>query len=269
MLLDRMGGFFSIPLREWTSCGYVFNHRISSDAEVAHDLTAFLHEEGVVAWEQRGTPSFPSFLRRRMFDGRIFWGGNAASFVEPLEATTIGHTIVQIRSAARWIAEDGRGRCAEADEIDEFNREMVSYVCRDLRSSPGTMRVAPGGILLFGNTLDEASNARAAARSLCPISLRCRSLLKPGGPCPGLCFRNMRTRISGTARSIHCYVSIVPSAISRNSTSRRLVTGLATTTPANPHSGHAISSGCIPMTNEDAIDLYNRVKVGTAVVVLP
>jgi hypothetical protein len=32
--------------------------------------------------------------------------------------------------------------------------------------------------------------------------------------------------------------------------------------------GQAISSGCIRMTNEDAIDLYNRVKVGTVVVVL-
>jgi len=32
--------------------------------------------------------------------------------------------------------------------------------------------------------------------------------------------------------------------------------------------GHAISSGCIRMTNEDVIDLYNRVKVGTIVVVL-
>ena len=32
--------------------------------------------------------------------------------------------------------------------------------------------------------------------------------------------------------------------------------------------GHAISSGCIRMTNEDVIDLYNRVKVGTVVVVL-
>jgi lipoprotein-anchoring transpeptidase ErfK/SrfK len=31
--------------------------------------------------------------------------------------------------------------------------------------------------------------------------------------------------------------------------------------------GHAISSGCIRMTNEDAIDLYNRVKIGTLVVV--
>jgi lipoprotein-anchoring transpeptidase ErfK/SrfK len=33
--------------------------------------------------------------------------------------------------------------------------------------------------------------------------------------------------------------------------------------------GRAISSGCIRMTNEDVIDLYNRVKMGTIVVVLP
>jgi len=32
--------------------------------------------------------------------------------------------------------------------------------------------------------------------------------------------------------------------------------------------GSAISSGCIRMTNEDVIDLYNRAKVGTTVVVL-
>src|SRR6267142_169926 len=32
--------------------------------------------------------------------------------------------------------------------------------------------------------------------------------------------------------------------------------------------GHAISSGCIRLTNEDVIDLYTRVKVGATVVVL-
>ncbi len=32
--------------------------------------------------------------------------------------------------------------------------------------------------------------------------------------------------------------------------------------------GESISSGCIRMTNEDVIDLYNRVKLGTIVVVL-
>ena len=31
--------------------------------------------------------------------------------------------------------------------------------------------------------------------------------------------------------------------------------------------GHAVSSGCIRMTNDDVVDLYNRVRVGTPVVV--
>ncbi|HZP79336.1 MAG TPA: L,D-transpeptidase [Pseudolabrys sp.] len=33
--------------------------------------------------------------------------------------------------------------------------------------------------------------------------------------------------------------------------------------------GHQVSSGCIRLTNEDVTDLYNRVKVGAKVVVLP
>jgi lipoprotein-anchoring transpeptidase ErfK/SrfK len=33
--------------------------------------------------------------------------------------------------------------------------------------------------------------------------------------------------------------------------------------------GQAISSGCIRMTNGDVIDLFNRVKPGATVVVLP
>ena len=32
--------------------------------------------------------------------------------------------------------------------------------------------------------------------------------------------------------------------------------------------GHAISSGCIRLTNEDVIDLYRRVQMGSPVVVL-
>jgi lipoprotein-anchoring transpeptidase ErfK/SrfK len=37
-----------------------------------------------------------------------------------------------------------------------------------------------------------------------------------------------------------------------------------------PHTiGQRVSSGCIRLTNEDVQDLYERVKVGTKVVVLP
>jgi flavin-dependent dehydrogenase len=125
------GWIFQIPLSDWTSSGYIFNPRINSDAEVATDFTEFLEEEGVSTWEYRGMLNFPNFLRRKIFDGRVFRVGNAACFLEPLEATAIGTAIVQIRSAARWIVEQGQGRCAEPDEVEAYNRAMVSYVCRD------------------------------------------------------------------------------------------------------------------------------------------
>jgi lipoprotein-anchoring transpeptidase ErfK/SrfK len=32
--------------------------------------------------------------------------------------------------------------------------------------------------------------------------------------------------------------------------------------------GYAVSSGCIRMTNADVIDLYNRTRIGTKVIVL-
>jgi lipoprotein-anchoring transpeptidase ErfK/SrfK len=32
--------------------------------------------------------------------------------------------------------------------------------------------------------------------------------------------------------------------------------------------GHNVSSGCIRLTNDDVIDLYNRTPIGTKVVVL-
>ena len=36
-----------------------------------------------------------------------------------------------------------------------------------------------------------------------------------------------------------------------------------------PHTiGQSVSSGCICMMNEDVVDLYNRVRVGTHVVVI-
>ena len=125
------GWIFQIPLRDWTSSGYIFNPRISSDAEVAADFTAFLQEEGVSTWEPRGMLNFPNFLHRKMFDGRVFRGGNAACFLEPLEATAIGTAIVQVRSAADWIVEHSRRKCADPDEVEDFNRATLSYVCRD------------------------------------------------------------------------------------------------------------------------------------------
>ena len=125
------GWIFQIPLRDWTSSGYIFNPDINSDAEVGEDFTEFLQAGGFPTWEDRGTLDFPNFMRRRLFDGRVFRIGNAAAFLEPLEATAIGTAIVQVRSATHWIEEHGSHSCEDPDEIEDFNEAIATYVCRD------------------------------------------------------------------------------------------------------------------------------------------
>lgn len=124
------GWIFQIPLRDWTSTGYIFNPTLSRDDEVDADYTAFLAEEGVTAWEPRGALPFPNFVRRQLFDGRVFRGGNAACFLEPLEATAIGSAIQHARAAARWMAEHPTPNGAEV-EVAAYNEALLSNVCRD------------------------------------------------------------------------------------------------------------------------------------------
>ncbi|MDA7965161.1 tryptophan 7-halogenase [Ruegeria sp.] len=125
------GWAFQIPLQEWTSCGYVFNPSLSSDEEVLEDFDAFLEDEGAEPTEIRVRVSFPNFMRRNWFDGRIFTIGNAASFVEPLEATAIGATIMQVRTAQRWMAEQDRQSPPDKDAVGFANQTMRSYVLRN------------------------------------------------------------------------------------------------------------------------------------------
>jgi tryptophan 7-halogenase len=85
------GWVFVVPLSIDTAYGYVYNHRVSSQEEVSADLDALLAAEKVTP--NPGPPralTFPSFVRRRVFDGSLLRIGNTASFIEPLEATAIG-----------------------------------------------------------------------------------------------------------------------------------------------------------------------------------
>lgn len=124
------GWIFQIPLRDWTSTGYIYNPGLSSDAEVDADYTRFLHEAGVAHWEPRGALAFPNFVRKQLFDGRVFRGGNAACFLEPLEATAIGSAIVLARAAGHWMAEHATKAGAEA-EVADYNQALLTNVCRD------------------------------------------------------------------------------------------------------------------------------------------
>ena len=90
------GWIFVIPLTIHTSYGYICNSDISSLAEVEADFDAFLETEGVSEFEQRAVIPFPNFVHRQMYDGAVARIGNAAAFMEPLEATAIVSAQLQI-----------------------------------------------------------------------------------------------------------------------------------------------------------------------------
>ena len=90
------GWIFVIPLTVHTSYGYIFNRDVSSLDEVESDFDAFLESDEVSEFEQRAVISFPNFVHRYIYDGAVARIGNAAAFMEPLEATAIVSAQLQI-----------------------------------------------------------------------------------------------------------------------------------------------------------------------------
>ena len=90
------GWIFGIPLTAHTSYGYIFNRDVSSLAEVESDFDAFLEINGVSEFEQRAVIPFPNYVHREIYDGAVARIGNAAAFMEPLQATAIVSAQLQI-----------------------------------------------------------------------------------------------------------------------------------------------------------------------------
>lgn len=90
------GWVFVIPLTAHTSYGYIFNRDVSDLEAVAADFDELLQLDGVPEFEQRAVIQFPNFVHRQLFDGAVARIGNAAAFMEPLEATAIVSAQLQI-----------------------------------------------------------------------------------------------------------------------------------------------------------------------------
>ena len=118
------GWIFVIPLVTHTSYGYIFNRAVSGLPEIESDFDAFLEAEGVAEFEQRAVIPFPNFVHRHMYDGAVARIGNAAAFMEPLEATAIVSAQFQIG----MVLQTRLNRPAEHLERDApvVNRFLVS-----------------------------------------------------------------------------------------------------------------------------------------------
>ena len=90
------GWIVVIPLTAHTTYAYIFNREVSSQVELESDFDEVLETDGVSDFEQRAVIPFPNFIHRQMYDGAVARIGNAAAFMEPLEATAITSVQVEV-----------------------------------------------------------------------------------------------------------------------------------------------------------------------------
>jgi tryptophan 7-halogenase len=126
------GWIFIIPLTIHTSYGYVYNNSINSISEIEADLNQFLEQENVKTLGEAKHLTFPNFMRQSFFDGSLFKIGNAASFLEPLEATALGVTLAQIYYASNYLKElsefSGRSEKFEPSKLKASNEFLMTML---------------------------------------------------------------------------------------------------------------------------------------------
>lgn len=128
------GWIFAIPLVDDTSYGYVYHAETSQSEEVSADFDRFMRNEGIVHRGQERILSFPSFSRRTFFDGALFRIGNAASFLEPLEATALGVVLLQLQGATFWLRDELVGYKGEDRWLPEALQLFNAEIYRAVRS---------------------------------------------------------------------------------------------------------------------------------------
>jgi lipoprotein-anchoring transpeptidase ErfK/SrfK len=156
---------------------------------------------------------------------------------------------------------------AQADIPVKFRRQIVDYTRKE---APGTIvvdedhkflyYVLPGGkAIRYGITVGEEAQAWSGIAKIgrmaeWPPWIPTAGEQKRLGPFPAYVTGGPQNPMG--ARALYLYSSGQDTGYRIHGTNQP------------EYIGHAISSGCIRMTNENVMDLYRRVHVGTIVVVL-
>ena len=85
---------FLIPLQNRCSVGYIFNNHFSTILDLSTDIEDILTEYNLEPNpELTRNMSFSNYYRKNNFQKNVSYNGNASSFLEPLEATSLGTSI--------------------------------------------------------------------------------------------------------------------------------------------------------------------------------
>ncbi|VEP18771.1 Tryptophan halogenase [Hyella patelloides LEGE 07179] len=119
------GWIFVIPLTTHTSYGYIYNSSVNSIAEIETDLNKFLQDEKVETSGNAKRLNFPNFTCKTFFDGSLFKVGNAASFIEPLEATSLALVLLEMVLASDFVL---KGLYAAKNKREKFDELTIKAI---------------------------------------------------------------------------------------------------------------------------------------------
>ena len=138
---QKSGWMWKIPTQNRYGCGYVY-----SDDHVTPDQ-AKAEIEAALGYEihPRNDIKIDAGRQKDVWIGNCVAVGLSSSFLEPLEATSIHGTIVQLMLLAAWITDpEGRARynAAVARQVDDFRDFIRLHYVTERRDSPFWQDVA-------------------------------------------------------------------------------------------------------------------------------
>lgn len=95
----KYGWVWKIPLQNRFGCGYVFDSSFISEEEAAKELEDYLGYAPEYPRKSKGSFTFNAGYYPKPWINNCIAVGLASSFVEPLEATSIGNTIINLSMA--------------------------------------------------------------------------------------------------------------------------------------------------------------------------
>jgi lipoprotein-anchoring transpeptidase ErfK/SrfK len=229
-----------------------------------------------------GSPSAPPFFQHDLGSNYMHWGRNLGQVVQKISIATwlvallpLGGCMQATLAPSNDASMTPRDRqllahppYAQANVSEQYLRHIVDY---QRKEQPGTILVdtnarylyyvlPDGKAIRYGVAVGEEAMAfsgvaRVGRMAEWPDWIPTPEIQARLGPYP--------SRVTGGAanplgaRALYLYAG--------NKDTLYRIHG----TNQPEYIGQAISSGCIRMRNEDVIDLYNRVKLGSTVVVLP
>lgn len=105
------GWTFVIPNQDSVSYGYLFNNKITNLKDASDNFVEMFDVEPKLNF------SFENYIAKSCFQGeRTILNGNRLSFLEPLEATSIGYYL--------WVAENGLEYIFENNKKEYYNKKI-------------------------------------------------------------------------------------------------------------------------------------------------